>query len=135
MCIRDSTNAFWVAPWLGFGPGNFGAHMTNTYVGAPHDGWGIVNNEYLEILVEVGLLGFTAFLVAIIIWLCRMQKAMIQAANQPLLHNLLIGSSGMLFGLALQYMTFSTLYIMHIWYGLGLGLAMSNLVLKRIDEN
>ena len=55
-------NAFTQHPWLGVGPGGFGPFASiHPYV-IPSDGWNIVNNEYLELLAENGVLGLITML-------------------------------------------------------------------------
>ncbi|OIP99719.1 hypothetical protein AUK40_00485 [Candidatus Wirthbacteria bacterium CG2_30_54_11] len=122
-------NAFRVSPYLGFGPGNFGPYVVNITHGTPDNGWGIVNNEPLEMLAEVGLIGFLLFLLAMTIWALRNLAAQIRAQDS-LMRALLIGSLASFAGIALQYMTFSTLYIMHVWFMIGFGIALQNYVLS-----
>ena len=122
-------NAFYVSPYLGFGPGNFGPYMVDMKVGTPDNGWGIVNNEPLEMLAEVGIIGFLFFMLAMIIWALRNLAAQLRTRDS-LMRSLLIGSLASFAGIALQYMTFSTLYIMHVWFMVGFGVALQSYALS-----
>jgi O-antigen ligase len=127
---RDAWNAFLANPWLGFGPGNFGPYNTLYLGDTPDGGWGIVNNEYLELLAETGLFGFLALGVAVAVWLFRSFTAL-RYETDLYLRILLIGSIGSMAGLLVQYISFSTLYIMHLWFFIGFGLAVQEISLRR----
>jgi len=127
---RDAWDAFLASPWLGFGPGNFGPYNTLYLTDTPEGGWGIVNNEYLELLAETGLFGFIALAVAVILWLFRSFNAL-RHEQDLYLRILLIGMIGSMIGLLVQYISFSTLYIMHLWFFIGFGLAVQQVSLSR----
>ncbi|HNT30136.1 MAG TPA: O-antigen ligase family protein [bacterium] len=124
--------AFTLSPWFGYGPGNYGAYRVDQYSGSPDEGWGIANNEYLELLAEVGLFGFITLVVALLLWTIRNLAAQGRAQDQ-IVRTLLIGSLASMAGIALQYMTFSTLYIMHIWWMIGYGVALQRLAFENKD--
>ncbi len=123
---RTAYDAFKVSPLLGFGPGNYGAYISGVYRGAPTGGWNIVNDEYLELLDEVGLIGTLALLLAVLVWFVQ---ALAAFGRSVLLEDriLLMGLIATMVGFWVQYVTFSTLYIMHIWFVFGLGIASSRL--------
>jgi len=127
---RSGMDAFWQSPWFGVGPGNFGAFQTAWPSGAPPEGWGIVNNEYIELLAEAGLVGFALFAIAIGLLLWRLVLAW-ATCRDPFLSILLVGALGSFAGIFTQYISFSTLYIMHLWVFIGLSTALILLVEKR----
>jgi len=130
----DATDAFFASPWLGLGIGNFGAYQTGIDSGSPDRGWGIVNNEYLELLTEVGLFGFLALAAALLIWGLRALSA-IKDSKDITLKILLVCTLATMAGFCVQYMSFSTLYIMHIWFVIGMGVALQNLALVNTKES
>jgi len=84
----------------------------------------------LEILAETGLLGFLSLALALSYIFIKGIEASLKTQNNYLkgwINGLLLA----LFGIAIQYQTFSTLYIMHIWVALGLLLACVNLIKKQ----
>ncbi len=140
---NNATQAFATHPILGIGVGGFGPYMSiNPYVTPPAlykqfegYGWAIVNNEYLEILTETGILGFITFTSLIILILYKGVKAsIIKNRNLDLdnkfLRITLISSIAALVGILLQYLTFSTLYILQIWLVLMLVYLISHHILK-----
>jgi O-antigen ligase len=118
----------------GVGPGNFGPVVQNNPTEKPADvGWMIVNDEYLEILAENGLIGFSAFVLLLIVIFWRSITAY-RHAKDEFLKALLLGLIFAFIGILVQYATFSTLYIIHIWFLIGLIAAVSNLILEKNAE-
>lgn len=118
-------------PWLGIGVGNFGpAYAKHSQIIPEEIGWPIVNNEFLEILAEVGIFGFLSFLAFIIILIVYSIRA-IKLFKNNYLKTILIGLLIAFCGILVQYQTFSTLYILHIWFLIGLMIAVSNLGFKK----
>lgn len=113
--------AFTQKPIFGWGPGGFDSYAranTSVYEGTP--GRLIVNNEPLELLAEGGLAGFVTLLITVlwIVWgASRLLWARAMVDEQYVWG---LGLLAYLFALAVQYQTFSTLYIMHIWVAVGL---------------
>jgi len=125
--FENAMTAWREHPILGIGPGGFGPYMT------PHPyymlkSWKIVNNEFIEILAENGILGLLAFCLIILVLLARSIKAVIKAQDKYL-KAIMIALFAAFIGVIVQYQTFSTLYIMHVWFLVGLMVAVQNLVL------
>jgi len=115
---------FQASPIHGVGVGNYGV-VAGGY--SKEWGWGIVNNEYLEVLAETGLVGFIPFAIFLLaIFIRGFRVIRIAKDNQARLLQvcLLAGLAGIL----VQYLTFSTLYIMHIWLFIGLTIASQNII-------
>ncbi|MBI3963410.1 MAG: O-antigen ligase family protein [Candidatus Kerfeldbacteria bacterium] len=128
--IDHAVQAFQNSPWVGIGPGAFGPFAAiHPYV-KPVDGWAIVNNEYVELLAENGLFGLLAFVGLVLILLVRSLRAYL-CTSDPTLRALLVGTLGAFVGILAQYLTFSTLYIMHVWFAIGFLVAVQNLILFR----
>jgi len=130
IAIQHAWQAFQSSPLLGVGIGNFGPWESGYPKEVPKGGWNIVNNEPLEILAETGLLGFLSLALALSYIFIKGIEASLKTQNNYLkgwINGLLLA----LFGIAIQYQTFSTLYIMHIWVALGLLLACVNLIKKQ----
>ncbi|GAH74752.1 unnamed protein product, partial [marine sediment metagenome] len=94
----------------------------------------IVNNEYLEILAESGILGLALFALIIIILIIRNIKAIIKAQDK-FIKAILVGLLAAFIGILVQYNTFSILYVMHIWFTIGLMIAVQNIVLRNNKNN
>jgi O-antigen ligase len=112
-------DAFKSDPVLGIGPGNFGTYASRHMPSRFDDPNVIVNNEPLEVLAETGLLGLGSLVVFFVLLLVNSVKLLKSslASEQQLW---LAGLAAALFAIALQYQTFSTLYITHIWAAVGL---------------
>ncbi len=126
--LESALSAFRDHPFLGVGVGGFGPYVSIQPYFFPIDGWKIVNNEFVEILAETGILGLITFLVFLLFLVIRSFKA-IKSDEDPYLKALAIGTLGGFLGILVQYQTFSTLYIMHVWFLFGLMVAVQNLIL------
>ena len=106
--------------WLGVGPGNFGQAA---YLEDPHNfpnAMAIVNNEPIELLTETGVLGLAAFGL-FVVSLGRLYWLRLRGGDlSSELGVWLLALGGTLLAIAVQYQTFSTLYITHIWVAIGL---------------
>ena len=132
---EEAYNMFINHPVLGVGPGNYGPIVQNDPIEKPESGWFIVNNEYMEILAENGLVGIITFLVLIAVVLWRSILAFFRARDE-FMKSLLLGMIFALIAILIQYAFFSTIYIFHIWFLIGLIAAVSNFVLnKNVKEN
>lgn len=119
---------FWQHPWIGVGPGSFGPYASYHPLIVPGGGYKIVNNEYIELLAETGILGFSAIVVLVIMLYLRSWKA-IRRAPAGFLKATLIALMIAFTGILVQYNTFSVLYIMHIWFTIGLMVSIQNILL------
>ena len=115
--------------FLGIGPGNFGPATLPDPYQKPETGWPIVNNEYLEILAESGLVGFISFISLIAYVFYRAVMAYRQSKDE-LVRGVLIGGIFALVGILVQYATFSTLAVIHVWFLIGILGALANMVNK-----
>ena len=125
---EDAIDMVWRHPVLGVGIGNFGPEVAQIPWQTPKDGWAIVNNEFLEIWAETGILGLLSFLAIIGVLVLRSIKAFGRAEDK-FLKTVLIGLFIALFGIIVQYQTFSILYILHVWVLIGLMVAVQNMLL------
>jgi hypothetical protein len=109
-------DAFKKQPVFGIGPGTFGsfAFKSNPKYFGNKDA--IVNNEPLEILAEHGLIGLLAFLGFVLSFI----KMLWSKRPTGELAIWIFGLSAALVGTVVQYQTFSTLYITHIWVVIGM---------------
>lgn len=114
-------------PVVGIGPGNFGVAVQGNE--RPAMGWAIVNNETLELWAETGLIGL-GLIVAAFGWMLVSAGRLVRQASDPLILSWLIGLIGFLVATAVQYQTFSTLYITHIWVAVGILLGLLQLSAK-----
>ena len=125
---QDAIAAWKESPLFGIGLGNYGPYVDNYPLNAPEDGWKVVNNEYLEILAETGLIGLVAFLLFIISIIIKSFICMFKTKNK-FLKTALIGLFVAFIGILSQYNFFSTLYIMYIWVAMGILVATQNLII------
>ena len=121
--------AYRTSPLFGIGPGNYGAFFTGYNYSADVEIWPIANNEYLELLAETGICGLVLFILFFITLIFEATIA-IRRTRDHFIRFLLIALVLSSLGTAVQCATFSTLYIMNIWFMLGL-LASLCLYVKR----
>lgn len=115
-------------PWIGIGAGSIGPFAAAHAYYVPEHGWAIVNNEYLELLAEHGILGLFTVLALFIAVIVRSLKAITVTTNK-FIRTVLLGILAAFCGILVQYNTFSTLYIVHIWFTIGLLVALQNIAL------
>ena len=114
---KIALNQFREKPFLGNGVGSFGVLSRDT-TPAGNPGLGVVNNEYLEILSETGIIGLGLFLLFLIYFLKEGWRGYREAnPAKKLIITILFLS---LFAIFIQYNFFSTLYIIYIWAFLAL---------------
>lgn len=106
--------AFKEKPIFGVGPGGFGRYYKENKDYDPNKGTQTVNNEYLEILAENGVLGTIA---VAIFWLSLLiygiKKYII--VNDVFKKAITLGLIAAFIALAVQYNFFSSLYVIYIW--------------------
>ncbi len=132
---RLSNNSIAIKDWenhplIGIGLGNFGASKDNFNPNGRHLS-NIVNNEYLEVLAETGIVGFVIFLTLIITILLKSLRAirLAQEIKSDLLP-LISALTATFVAIFAQYLFFSTLSIIYIWVLIGLLVAVQNMVMK-----
>jgi len=121
--------AYQLNPVFGLGLGNYGPYVKSYPVNTPKDGWPIVNNEYLEIMAEMGTYGIVTFGLILLVLIVRSLVA-IYRAKDDFLKLTMIAMLAALAGVLIQYASFSTLYIIHIWVLIGLMVGVQNLILR-----
>lgn len=107
---RLAMHQFTDSPLIGFGVGSFGLRTSSSDLS---NGYGIVNNQYLEILAELGLLGFVVYL----LWVFGFLRSWLTTPRGSVL---VLALGGALVAHLVQELTFSTLYIMPFWVYLAL---------------
>jgi O-antigen ligase len=110
-------------PLTGVGPGNFGRYVVQKYPDNYTDVDQIVNNEPLEILAEVGLLGFL-MLMGFVVWCIRSIWRYNIDTNSAESNIWYYSTTLMMLGFVVQWQTFSTLYVTHIWVMIGIMLSI-----------
>ncbi len=107
--------AFKEKPILGIGPGGYGRYYYDKNNGNdPNQGTQTVNNEYLEILAENGILGTLAiviFWLSLLIYGIRKYIKESDAFFKTMILGLIAGS----IAIFVQYNFFSSLYVIYIW--------------------
>lgn len=127
--FEGAKQAWYTSPIIGIGPGQYGPFVASHPYLEPKEGWKIVNNEFIELLAETGVLGLGLFLIVLFILFFRSLKAIARAPN-PYLKAIMVALFAAFLGVLAQYQTFSILYIMHVWFLIGLMISVQNLILK-----
>lgn len=131
MTFKIAFQAFKEHPVFGIGPGNFGSYYDNYPMESlPKVEYQTVNNQYLEVLAENGILGLAVFVLFLIILFIRSWRAF-RITKNPLISAFILGATAALVGILAQYNFFSTLYIIYIWFLMGLLVAVQNIVFKK----
>ncbi len=115
-------------PWVGIGVGAFGPWAAPHPQYMPEDGWLIVNNETVEILAETGVIGLALFTIMVGMLILRSVRA-IRTTRDGYLRALMVALLAAFVGVLVQYQTFSTLYVMHVWFLIGTMIAVQNMIL------
>lgn len=114
-------------PYLGIGAGNFGHYaISHYYRWLKPEQAPIVNNETLEILAETGLLGILAMFYLVIV-LYQKIGLVLKKFDYSFLSITTLGLTLALVGILIQYQFFSILYLLPIWFTIGLLVAAVNL--------
>lgn len=113
--------AFSENPILGIGPGGIDKYLrANVEIYEGTDGKLIANNETLELLAEGGALSFLALAISLLWIVWSSIRSIWMRHNTSPQWPWMVGLLCYLFALAVQYQTFSTLYIMHVWVAIGI---------------
>lgn len=131
--FTKAIDAFNDAPITGIGPGGYGMYVLNYPNEPPSGGWFIVNNQYLELLAETGIIGLTAFLFLVVVIISRSLVAYLKT-NDSFAQSMVLGLTAVFIGTLVQYNFFSTVSIIHIWVLMGLIVAAQNLALNRANS-
>ena len=128
LAFTDAFTAWQTKPTFGIGMGNFGSYVKGYPLSPDVAVTDIVNNEYLEVLAETGWVGFvllTCFVIALV-W--RQLRALFSTTDD-FLQAVLVGLLAAFIAILTQYNFFSTLYVIHIWFLIGLMVAVQNIAL------
>lgn len=132
--FKHALRAWNISPLLGIGIGNYGPWTKNYPAEAPKTGWDIVNNQYIELLAETGLVGLIAFSLLLIVLILRTLIAF-KNASDIFLKSVLVGLLAAFVGVLVQYNFMSTLYIIHIWVLIGMLVGVQNIILRNKMTN
>lgn len=124
---RAAIELFSNSPIFGIGLGNYGPHLAKYPVSPPVSGWATVNNETLEIMAELGLVGLLAALVLIGRVFLESLKTY-QKSDDRFFKAVNVGAVAALLGMLVQWQFFSTLYTIQIWTLIGLLVAVHGLI-------
>lgn len=127
--FTKALDAFEEKPITGIGLGSYGMYVLNYPSEPPSGGWFIVNNQYLELLAETGIIGLAAFLFLIVVIISRSFVAYFKTRD-IFAQSMVLGLTAAFVGTLVQYNFFSTVAIIHIWVLMGLIVAAQNLALK-----
>lgn len=118
-----AVRAFRENPLFGIGPGTFGAFAQKQNPKYFENSLSIVNNEPLEILAEHGVAG----LLTLILFMASLARlTLVSWQKGSTTHQAFaVGLLCALTAIAVQYNTFSTLYITHVWVLIGLILGIA----------
>jgi len=130
--LIEFERAFQIAqknPLTGIGIGNYGVVKKGNLDPATLTEWDIVNNQYIELYAETGIIGLVGFAILIIFILWRSIIAF-YACKDLFVKYILLGMLAAFVGILVQYNFFSTLYIIPIWVLMGLLVATQNIAFK-----
>jgi len=112
---RSAYHLFRSSPWVGVGLGNFALVTDQGKTDANQ--YPIVNNIYLEVLAETGILGALALFAIVVISLRTLWR--LRSSDSDMIFPTL-ALAPVLVGLLVQYNFFSTIYILFVWVVVGL---------------
>jgi len=130
---KIAINAFKENPFFGIGPGGFSQYAVAAFPKYAPVAPVIVNNEPLELAAEAGVVGFGLFILFAAWSYILVAKNYIAGNFKD--KSLVYWTPAILvyvIALAIQYQTFSTLYVMHVWVVIGLLMAFGT---KRFLKN
>ena len=122
---RDlALKAFMEQPFLGIGPGNFSEYSKrNVELYRSWTGYIIANNEPAELLAEGGIVNFGLLLGFFVLLWARVLRMSWRNVGPDHIWPPVIAS--FFVTMAIQYQTFSTLYVVHLWVLVGIALALT----------
>lgn len=106
---------------VGIGPGQFGPYAQDNLVS--DNGWTIVNNMPIEILLETGSVGVALLILFFISIILKTNKILINAKDK-ITFLIVLSIWTYLAAQAIQVQTYSTLYILYLWLPVGIILAL-----------
>ena len=116
-------------PLIGVGVGNFGQYYQDPLTGPSENQVPqTVHNQPFETLVETGVIGLAALALVGFVLLKRTIEAWKKVQGR-FLTAALVGSAAAVLAIFVQAQTFSALYLMHVWFAIGLLVAVQNLIL------
>lgn len=116
-------------PITGVGVGNFGHYYQDPRTTAGDEQVSqTVHNQPFETLVETGVIGLAALALVGFVLLKRTIEAW-RKVRGAFLTAALAGSAAAVLAIFVQAQTFSALYLMHVWFAIGLLVAVQNLIL------
>ena len=126
-------DAFKQQPILGIGPGNF-SNYSKSQVSIYRDwtGYIIANNEPAELLAEGGIINFVLLLGFFVLVWWRVVRHAWKLQTYEEVWTVVI--AGFFVTMAIQYQTFSTLYVIHLWVLVGIGLALTTPRLQVVSD-
>lgn len=101
---------------LGIGVASWGVQHQGLVDYSDIKSYGNVNNQYLEVLVETGIIGFSALILFLIFYFIEVLRIIKTSKDKLYLVLMLLGLSAIF----IQYNFFSTLYIIYVWAFMGL---------------
>lgn len=119
-------------PFLGVGIGNFGEYYQDPLTGLnTSEERQVVNNQTLETLVETGLFGLLGLVLLVLVMIERTRLALRKVGNDRFMKAALVGVSATGIAILVQSQSFSALYLLHVWFVIGLLVAIQNTILNR----
>lgn len=118
-------------PLIGVGVGNFGHYYRDPHSRNYPDRavLQVVNNQTLETLVETGLLGLLTLTLVAVVLAERTWRAWKRSRQMTFLRAALLGTGLAVLAIFIQAQTFSAIYLMHVWFAIGLLVGIQNVLL------
>ncbi|MCP4293438.1 MAG: O-antigen ligase family protein [bacterium] len=131
--MKAAWDAFMQSPVVGVGWGQYAFHfplLVDSMGLQSQFSWPVVNNFYLKILCETGLVGFAVFIAFFLLLWVKVWRSVFRAPS-GIKTTMVLPASLSVVGVWAQMMTFSQYNLPHIWVGLGLLLA----AISQSDKN
>jgi len=128
LMLKDATRLFQTHPWTGIGLNTYYKNIEKSH--GPSELTDYAHNSYIQILAEVGIVGFTSFLALMIYWFAWAMRPF-GRLRDPDLRFLLGGVLAGVFGLCLasffDNVLFELLPATLFWVLMGYGIALARL--------